>query len=83
MSKYQTSIDFSKPIANYLVDDLEEAVVRFYGKLGFKQTFSIPEEGIPEYVELALDSFTLGIASRNTALEMHGILWGKSSRGLA
>ncbi len=45
----------------------------FYAKLGFAETFRTPEVGDPVHIELALDGFTLGIATMEAAREHHGL----------
>jgi catechol 2,3-dioxygenase-like lactoylglutathione lyase family enzyme len=45
----------------------------FYTKLGFVEGFRTPEVGEPVHIELALDGFTLGIATVEAAREHHGL----------
>ena len=47
--------------------------VAFYGGLGFVETFRTPREGVPIHVELALDGFTIGLATVATATADHGL----------
>jgi predicted enzyme related to lactoylglutathione lyase len=48
-------------------------LVRFYASLGFQETFRTPDEGTPVHVEMALDGFTIGIASVDAASADHGL----------
>src|SRR5581483_8915646 len=48
-------------------------LARFYQQLGFQETFRTPEQGTPIHVELALDRFTLGVASVEAARADHGL----------
>ena len=53
---------FSAPMINLYSLDVPHTA-DFYIELGFVETFRTPESGEPEHIELALDGFTLGIAS--------------------
>lgn len=48
-------------------------LVRFYERIGFRETFRTPREGRPVHVELELDGFTLGLASVQAAEADHGL----------
>lgn len=63
---------FSRPMINLYSRDLQRAA-RFYAALGFKETFRTPASGKPVHVELALDGFTLGIATIEAARGDHGL----------
>jgi catechol 2,3-dioxygenase-like lactoylglutathione lyase family enzyme len=59
------------PTVNLYSRDLTRAV-SFYADLGFVETFRTPASRPPEHVELALDGFTLGIATVEAARQ-HGL----------
>ena len=67
-----TTARFRKPAINIYSHDVMR-LVRFYASLGFRETFRTPEEGTPAHVELALDGFTIGIASVEAASADHGL----------
>jgi predicted enzyme related to lactoylglutathione lyase len=48
-------------------------LVRFYEGIGFRETFRTPKEGKPDHVEMRLDQFTLGIATVDAAVALHGL----------
>ena len=45
----------------------------FYERLGFRETFRTPLDGIPAHVEVTLDQFTIGISSLEAAISDHGL----------
>jgi glyoxylase I family protein len=45
----------------------------FYTGLGFVETFRVPTDGDPIHVDLALDGYTLGIASVASTRDDHGL----------
>jgi catechol 2,3-dioxygenase-like lactoylglutathione lyase family enzyme len=47
--------------------------VTFYTRLGFSETFRVPKEGEPIHVDLALDGYTIGIASVDSTRDDHGL----------
>ncbi len=55
-----------------LSDDLPRAAA-FYEGLGFVETFRTPADGVPIHVDLALDGYTLGIASGDSTRDDHGL----------
>jgi catechol 2,3-dioxygenase-like lactoylglutathione lyase family enzyme len=63
---------FKEPMINLYSRDLPRAVA-FYCDLGFLETFRTPASGDPVHVELALDGFTLGVATVEAAREHHGL----------
>lgn len=63
---------FMTPMVNLYARDLA-ATKAFYEGFGFAETFRTPAEGPPEHVELALDGFTLGIATLEAAARDHGL----------
>jgi GNAT superfamily N-acetyltransferase len=62
---------FSAPMINLFSDDLVCAAA-FYEGLGFVETFRTPPAGPPDHVQLTLDAFTLGIATKEAAAR-HGV----------
>lgn len=52
--------------------DLARAAA-FYARLGFVEGFRTPEVGAPVHIEVALDGFTVGIATIEAAREHHGL----------
>lgn len=63
---------FRTPMINLYTLDIAKSVP-FYQGLGFNETFRAPREGTPVHVEVALDGFTLGIATVNAAMNDHGL----------
>ena len=63
---------FSSPMINLYSRDLARSAA-FYAGLGFVETFRTPQIGEPVHIELALDGFTLGIATVQAAREHHGL----------
>ena len=63
---------FKAPMINLYSSDLARAVA-FCLQLGFVETFRTPASGEPSHVQLALDGFTLGIATVEAAREHHGL----------
>jgi catechol 2,3-dioxygenase-like lactoylglutathione lyase family enzyme len=47
--------------------------VAFYSSLGFTETFRVPTEGEPIYVDLVLDGYKIGIASGDSSRDDHGL----------
>jgi catechol 2,3-dioxygenase-like lactoylglutathione lyase family enzyme len=47
--------------------------VAFYTRLGFSESFRVPKEGEPIHVDLALDDYTIGIASVGSTRDDHGL----------
>ena len=45
----------------------------FYASLGFRETFRVPVDGDPIHVDLALDGYTIGIASVASTRDDHGL----------
>jgi catechol 2,3-dioxygenase-like lactoylglutathione lyase family enzyme len=67
------SVEFSDPQVNLYVADVG-ASQRFYRDvLGFRETFRVPAVGVPAHVEVRLGTFTLGLASFESAERGHGI----------
>lgn len=69
---------FETPQVNIYVENLEISR-RFYERIGFKVTFTAEIHGKPVHHEMVLDGFTLGIATRESAREEHGLSPGKNS----
>jgi catechol 2,3-dioxygenase-like lactoylglutathione lyase family enzyme len=57
---------FKAPMINLYSRDLSRAVA-FYSELGFVEIFRTPTSGQPVHIELALDGFTLGVATIEAA----------------
>jgi predicted enzyme related to lactoylglutathione lyase len=57
-------------------------VAAFYSALGFVEAFRTPESGEPVHIELALDGFTLGIATIEAAKEHRGLRPGGEGRSI-
>jgi catechol 2,3-dioxygenase-like lactoylglutathione lyase family enzyme len=53
-------------------DDLPRAVA-FYSRLGFTETFRVPEAGDPIHVDLVLGGYKIGIATAASARDDHGL----------
>src|SRR6201995_1394800 len=52
--------------------DVERAA-EFYKRLGFAETFRVPQEGTPIHVDLQLDGYKIGFASIDSARQDHGL----------
>jgi catechol 2,3-dioxygenase-like lactoylglutathione lyase family enzyme len=63
---------FRNPSINIYSRDVVR-LVNFYKGLGFRETFRTPKEGEPDHVELKLDQFTIGVASVDAAIAVHGL----------
>jgi glyoxylase I family protein len=63
---------FHEPQIVLFSDDIQRAVA-FYARLGFTETFRVPEQGEPIHVDLALDGYTIGIASGASTRDDHGL----------
>jgi predicted enzyme related to lactoylglutathione lyase len=72
---------FRTPMINLYSQDLARAAT-FYLGLGFVETFRTPAAGEPDHIELALDGFTLGIATIEAAKEHHGLRAGGEGRSI-
>jgi catechol 2,3-dioxygenase-like lactoylglutathione lyase family enzyme len=60
------------PMINLYSNDVIR-LVRFYERLGFRETFRTPKQGTPAHVELTLEDFKVGVASVDAAIETHGL----------
>lgn len=69
---------FMTPQINLYVERLE-ASRQFYEKLGFKVNFTAEIEGRAVHHELNLDGFTLGIATKESARNDHGLRPGPNA----
>ena len=58
----ETTPPLRNPAINIYSHDVMR-LVGFYQRLGFRETFRTPRQGVPVHVELTLDHFTIGIAS--------------------
>ena len=63
---------FRRPQVILFSPDLPRAVA-FYTSLGFRETFRVPVDGDPIHVDLALDGYTIGIASVASTRDDHGL----------
>jgi len=68
----QTTPPLRNPAINIYSHDVMR-LVGFYQRLGFRETFRTPRQGVPVHVELTLDHFTIGIASVDAAIADHGL----------
>jgi catechol 2,3-dioxygenase-like lactoylglutathione lyase family enzyme len=58
------------------INILSRDVVRlsdFYKRLGFRETYRYPKDGMPSHLEVTLDQFTIGISSVEAAIKDHGL----------
>lgn len=69
---------FKSPQVNLYVESLDVSK-EFYEKLGFKVTFTAEIAGKAVHHELVLDGFKLGIATKQSAREVHGLNPGENS----
>lgn len=70
-------MNFKSPQINLYVNNLEKSKV-FYQQLGFTQTFAAEIDGITVHCELVLDGFKLGIATKESTKEIHGLTPGEN-----
>lgn len=63
---------FRAPMINLYAADLPRTAA-FYAELGFTETFRTPQAGEPVHIELTLEGFTLGIATREAASGHHNL----------
>lgn len=67
---------FRGHLYNIYTDHLGESL-RFYGELlGFRETFRVPREGVPEHVELELGRLNLGVSTTEALRRNHGLTAG-------
>jgi catechol 2,3-dioxygenase-like lactoylglutathione lyase family enzyme len=52
--------------------DVEQAS-SFYRRLGFEETFRVPDDGQPIHVDLVLGEYKIGFASITSSREHHGL----------
>ncbi|MCO7126984.1 VOC family protein [Sporolactobacillus shoreicorticis] len=69
---------FKTPQINLYVENLDVSKA-FYEKLGFTLTFTATIEDQAVHHELQMDGFTLGIATKDSAREVHGLIPGANS----
>jgi uncharacterized glyoxalase superfamily protein PhnB len=65
-------VSFTAPEVILFSADVERAA-EFYKRLGFAETFRVPEEGTPIHVDLQLDGYKIGFASIDSARQDHGL----------
>ena len=78
-----TSVGFSKmkfqaPQINLYVNNLE-ASRKFYERIGFIVSFTAKLRDIPVHYEMILDGFKLGIATKESAKQDHGLNPGENN----
>lgn len=69
---------FQSPQINLYTENLEVSKA-FYEMLGFQLNFTAEEDGEAVHHEFLLDGFKLGIASKASARDIHGLDPGKNS----
>ena len=68
-------VRFATPEVILFSSDVERACA-FYRRLGFQETFRVPEHGAPIHVDLSLDGYKIGFASFASARQRATItLW--------
>jgi catechol 2,3-dioxygenase-like lactoylglutathione lyase family enzyme len=63
---------FQSPSINIFSRDVVR-LENFYVRLGFRETYRTPKEGMPTHVEVTLDQFTIAISSVEAAISHHGL----------
>ncbi|WP_157721811.1 VOC family protein [Tumebacillus avium] len=71
-------MQFRAPQINLYVENLEVSKA-FYERLGFQLTFTAVIEGQEVHHELVLDGFKLGIATKESTREVHGLTPGSNA----
>ncbi len=66
-------MSFRNPQVNLYVADPETAAGFYSTLFGFMESFRTPRSGPPKHVELRLEGFVLGLASREAARDAHGL----------
>src|ERR1700753_1038898 len=66
------AVTFTAPEVFVFGVDVERAA-EFYQRLGFVETFRVPQEGTPIHVDLQLDGYKIGFASGDSARRDHGL----------
>jgi len=66
------AVTFTAPEVILFSGDVERAA-EFYKRLGFAETFRVPQEGAPIHVDLQLDGYKIGFASIDSARQDHGL----------
>ena len=64
---------YTDAFVNLYTADIEAGIGFYRDMLGFRETFRTPNEGIPEHVELELNSFGLGLGTVEAARRVHGV----------
>ena len=65
-------ITFTAPQVILFSADVEQAGA-FYRRLGFQETFRVPDEGPPIHIDLVLGEYKIGFASIAASREHHGL----------
>lgn len=63
---------FHEPSINIITKDVQR-LQNFYEKLGFRETFRTPREGVPVHIEVTMENFTVGISAEQAAISDHGL----------
>jgi glyoxylase I family protein len=65
-------VNFTAPQVILFSADVEQASA-FYQRLGFAETFRVPEDGPPIHVDLVLGDYKIGFASSASSRQHHGL----------
>jgi uncharacterized glyoxalase superfamily protein PhnB len=65
-------VTFTAPQVILFSADVEQASA-FYQRLGFHETFRVPDEGAPIHADLVLGDYKIGFASMASSREHHGL----------
>jgi PPOX class probable F420-dependent enzyme len=66
------AVTFTAPEVILFSGDVERAA-EFYKRLGFAETFRVPQDGTPIHVDLELDGYKIGFAAIDSARQDHGL----------
>lgn len=64
---------FSSPQVVLLVDDAERSLA-FFARLGFAEVFRTPAVGAPIHIDVVLDGYRIGFATRASLRDDHGLV---------
>jgi catechol 2,3-dioxygenase-like lactoylglutathione lyase family enzyme len=65
-------VTFTAPQVILFSADVERASA-FYRRLGFQETFRVPDDGPPIHVDVVLNEYKIGFASIDSSREHHGL----------
>jgi catechol 2,3-dioxygenase-like lactoylglutathione lyase family enzyme len=65
-------VTFTAPQVILFSADVERAS-GFYRRLGFEETFRVPDDGPPIHVDVVLNEYKIGFASIASSREHHGL----------